>query len=106
MTATTPKFQGTDNMRHLRVIKSMLSRPLPRESVDSVAGAANGPDLIAQLRALFPAGGLNEYIYCERIKFIDRDGKPCHPGVYSFTDKARRLVIRWFATLRQGEQHA
>jgi hypothetical protein len=90
-------------MRYLRVLKAMLTRPMPREAVDSTAGASNGPDLISRIRDLFPAASdLHEYIRCDRINFIDRDGKPCRPGVYSYTEKGRRLVIRWFASLRKG----
>ena len=29
---------------------------------------------------------------------IDRDGKPCRPGVYSFTEKDRRWLFRWLAS--------
>ena len=96
------KFAGTDNPRYLRLLAAFLQRPLPREAVDSIAGAANGPDAISQIRDLFPPGARNEFIDCTRVTFDDRDGKPCHPGVYSLTTKARRLIIQWFATLRQG----
>ncbi len=104
-TPKSPKFSGTDNPRYLRIMMAMLKRPLPREAVDSIAGAANGPDAVSQIRGLFPEGTRNEYIDCTRIDFIDRDGRPCRPGVYSFTSKARRLIIQWFASLRQGVNH-
>lgn len=100
------RFIGTDNPRYLRILKALLTRPLPREAVDSIAGAANGPDAISQIRDLFPKGDRNEFIDCTRIDFVDRDGKPCRPGVYSLTGKARRLIIQWFATLRQGVKYA
>ncbi|OQW85825.1 MAG: hypothetical protein BWK72_20345 [Rhodoferax ferrireducens] len=106
MTAYNPDskiFTGTDNPRHLRVIQVLLMRPLTREAVDSTAGASNGPDLISQIRDLFPAADdLHEFIRCDRINFIDRDGKPCRPGVYSFTEKARRLVIQWISKRKSG----
>ena len=99
---TTPKFLGTDNPRYLRILMAFLNRPLPREAVDSIAGASNGPEAISQIRNLFPAStDRNEFIDCTRIDFTDRDGRPCRPGVYSLTAKARRLVIQWMATLRQ-----
>lgn len=82
-------FTGTDNPRHLRVIHAALRRPLPRKQVDSEAGCSNGPELIAELRRRgleFP---------CVRIEAIDRDGKPCKPGIYNLTNKDRRIIYRW-----------
>ena len=90
------RFLGTDNPRHLRAIAALLRRPLPRESLDSVAGASNGPELVAELRRR----GLE--VPCERIRFIDRDGYPCRPGVYSFTIAYRRMVHLWQAMRTQG----
>lgn len=83
---------STDNPRHLRVIHAALRRSLPREQVDREAGCSNGPELIAELRRRgleFP---------CVRIEAIDRDSKPCRPGVYNLTDKDRRYIFRWLAT--------
>ena len=98
----TPKFTpvstfvGTDNPRHLRAIVALLRRPISRQELDSVAGCANGPALVADLR------GLGLSIDCNRIKFVDRDGCTCRPGVYSFTAADRRKVHQWQAkrTLR------
>lgn len=92
----TSKFKGTDNPRHLRVIPALMARPRRREDVDEIAGCSNGPDLIAALR------GLGLEVPCERIKFIDRDGCECRPGVYSFTSKDRRLVWAWQNRMRKG----
>lgn len=85
------KFTGTENPRHLRAITALLRRPLSRENLDSVAGCSNGPALVDDLRDK----GLE--IPCERITFIDRDGKPCRPGVYHFTEADRRKVYQWQA---------
>lgn len=90
------RFLGTDNPRHLRALAVLLRRPLSRESLDSVAGASNSPDLVAELRRR----GLD--LPCERIQFIDRDGKDCRPGVYSLSEADRRKVHQWQA--RQGGQ--
>lgn len=87
----TRKFTGTTNPRHLRVIQAAMTRPLPRQQLDAVAGASNGPDLVAELRRRgleFP---------CTRTKKIDRDGFDVLPGVYHFTQQDRRRVIRWLA---------
>lgn len=86
------KFTGTDNPRHIRTIVALLRRPTSRKELDGVAGCSNTPELIAELRRR----GLDAP--CERIHFIDRDGKPCRPGVYSFTEKDRRWLFRWLAS--------
>lgn len=90
------RFTGTDNPRHLRAIAALLRRPMPREALDSAAGTSNGPELVAELRRR----GLE--VPCERISFIDRDGRICRPGVYSFTERDRRRLFRWLATDGRG----
>ena len=91
-----PKFTGTDNPRHLRALAVLLRRPVPREQLDSLAGASNSPELVAELRRR----GLE--VPCERIRFIDRDGYTCRPGVYSLTIADRRMVHAWRATRHKG----
>ena len=83
------KFTGTDNPRHLRALAALLRRPLPREHLDRVAGATNSPELVAELRRRGLA------VPCERIRFIDRDGYTCRPGVYSLSNHDRRMVNAW-----------
>lgn len=90
------RFLGTDNPRHLRVLTVLLRRPLAREQLDAVAGASNGPDLVAELRRR----GLD--LPCERIHFVDCDGQGCRPGVYSLTEADRRRVYRWQAGRKHG----
>lgn len=90
------KFSGTDNPRHLRFITAVMVRPRRREDIDSIAGCSNAPELIAELRRR----GLE--VPCDRIRFIDRDGYPCRPGVYSFTASDRRKVWAWQARMRKG----
>jgi hypothetical protein len=82
-------FLGTDNPRHLRVIRAVEVRPTPREEIDRIAGCSNGPDLIAGLREL----GLE--IPCTRTKKLDRDLFTCWPGVYHLTQRDRRLLNDW-----------
>ena len=89
-------FTGTDNPRHLRAITALMRRPISRQELDSVAGASNSPELVAELRRR----GLD--VPCERIRFIDRDGYPCRPGVYSFTPSDRRKFYRWQADSMKG----
>jgi hypothetical protein len=90
------EFTGTDNPRHLRAIAALLTRPTPREQLDGVAGASNSPELVAELRRR----GLT--VPCERIRFIDRDGCMCRPGVYSLTIADRRLIFAWLAKRQKG----
>lgn len=91
---TVPKFTGTNNPRHLRVLAALLRRSMRREHVDAEAGCSNGPELIAELRRR----GLE--IPCSRIEAIDRDGYPCRPGVYHFTRSDRRKVFHWLSQRR------
>jgi hypothetical protein len=90
------KFTGTDNPRHLRVITALMARPRRREDVDDIAGCSNAPDLVAALRRL----GLE--LPCNRIKFLDRDGNICRPGIYSFTEKDRRQIWTWQSRVGKG----
>jgi len=99
MTAYNPDskiFTGTDNPRHLRVIQALMTRPLPREQLDKVAGCSNGPELVAELRRR----GLE--LECTRTKKKDRDLFDCWPGVYHFTKADRRRVIQWLAIRNTG----
>ncbi len=94
------RFTGTDNPRHLRAIAALLRRPMPRESLDHEAGCSNAPELMAELRRR----GLEAP--CQRLRFIDRDGIICRPGVYSLTTADRRKVYAWMATrAKQGAAH-
>ena len=87
----TARFTGTVNPRHLRTIQALMTRPITREHLDQIAGCSNGPELIAELRRR----GLD--MPCKRITFIDRDGYPCRPGVYSLTIADRRMIYAWMA---------
>ena len=83
------KFTGTDNPRHLRVIQSAMIRSRKREEIDSIAGASNGPALIAELRRR----GLR--FRCHRTPGIDRDGYPIKFGIYELDDADRSAVTAW-----------
>ena len=83
------RFLGTDNPRHMRVIQALMTRPLPREQLDRVAGCSNAPDIVAELRRR----GLKAP--CTRTKKQDRDGFDVLPGVYHLTQGDRRRVSAW-----------
>lgn len=86
-------FLGTDNPRYLRALQALLTRPVPREHLDRVAGCSNGPALIAELRALgLPA---KDCLPCDRVPCFDRDGEEVRRGVYSLTPTGRRRVQAW-----------
>lgn len=91
-------FAGTSNPRRLRVIFALMVRPRKREEIDRIAGASNGPELIASLRRR------NVTIPCRRVPGIDRDGNYVTYGVYEFTDNDRRKVLSWLAKLK-GRKH-
>jgi hypothetical protein len=96
----TSKFTGTSNARHLRAIAALLRRPMPRESLDKEAGCSNSPELVAELRRR----GLDreKHLPCERVPFVDRDGKPCQPGVYHLTPAGKRLIRDWQLRIKEG----
>jgi len=91
------KFSGTGNHRHLRVIRALQIRPRKREEIDRIAGASNGPALIAELRRR----GL--HIPCDRVPGIDRDGFLVKFGVYSLSEDDRRKVRMWQRRLNGGK---
>lgn len=88
---TKRKFTGTDNPRHLRVIATLLYRPISEEELDSLAGSNDGLELVEELRRL----GLDAP--CKSISFTDLDGQPCCPDVYSLTPRDCRVVRAWLA---------
>jgi hypothetical protein len=90
------RFKGTSNPRHLRVIAALLRGPQPRQTLDAIAGCANSPELVAELRRR----GLDTP--CTRIEARDRDGRPCKPGIYHFTDSDRRKLNRWLSQRAAG----
>lgn len=84
-------FEGTENLRWLRILHALMTRSRTREDVDRIAGASNGPAAIAALRAL----GLAGHLLCEKTPVIDRDGLEVQRGVYFLTAKGRRMVGAW-----------
>lgn len=89
-------FSGTGNSRHLRVIHALMIRPRRREEIDSIAGASNGPELMAELRRR----GLR--VKCRLTPGIDRDGYPIKFGVYVFDDEDRCKIKLWWGKRTVG----
>lgn len=91
-TAETVTFAGTENPRYLRALHALLTRPMPRKSVDSTAGCSDVPDLIAALRAL----GLGKRgLPCAMVPDTDRDGRAVRRGVYYLSEPGRRAIKAW-----------
>ena len=87
----TRKFIGPGCPRQERLLNALLAHPVSREAADRIAGASNGPDVVARLRKR----GLSAP--CEMRRGIDRDGKKVLYGVYSLTDSDRQAVAAWKA---------
>lgn len=90
-TKTTPGFTP----RQGRVVEALCSTDgwIARESVDRIAGASNGPQVIAELRHRWGIA-----IEMKRVDCLDRDGRPCKPGRYRITPDGRQRVT----TLARG----
>lgn len=89
-----PPPQGrlsTFNPRMIRLVYALLHGPLMRKDVDRIAGCANGPDLIANIRSL-GLGRIN--LPCILIPVIDRDGKKSLAGRYSVTEEGKELLVK------------
>ena len=90
------KFAGTDNPRHLRVLRALQTRPRPREDIDRISGASNGPELMAELRRR----GLE--VPCRRTPCIDKDGFEVLRGIYYLTAGDKALIRAWLARRAKG----
>lgn len=76
--------------RQTRVVRALLDSGnwIARESIDRIAGAANGPEIIRQLRQRFG----HDAIEMERISVVDGDGLLTQPGRYRLTDWGRQCL--------------
>lgn len=79
--------------RQSRLLHALLTTSgwIPRESVDRITGASNGPQIISELRAKVTG---RDGIDMLRIDGIDRDGKACKPGQYRLTSNGRQRVLQ------------
>ncbi|WP_315122499.1 hypothetical protein [Comamonas antarctica] len=85
--ATTAQVMTPRQERVLQALAGTTSW-IAREAIDRIAGASNGPDVIARLRHKL---GIDA-IEMERVEVIDRDGRPAKPGHYRLTDTGRRRL--------------
>lgn len=82
----TPKLTP----RQRRVLGALISGEwLARETVDRIAGASNGPQVILELRRKLAGHG---GIEMQQVEATDRDGRNCKPGRYRLTPAGRQRV--------------
>ena len=84
-----PRF----SRRQQRVLDALLltSGRLPREVIDQLAGASNGPSIIARLRGKLGHDAIETSI----TEVVDRDGKTSRPGRYRLTAEGRARLAQW-----------
>lgn len=90
------EFTGTGNPRHLRVLHALQTRPRPREDIDRISGASNGPELMAELRRR----GLD--VPCSKTPCIDKDGFVVLRGIYHLTDTDKDRLRSWLERRSKG----
>lgn len=76
--------------RQARVVKALASSDkwISRESIDRIAGASNGPEIIRQLRCRFGY----DAIEMVRVSEVDCDGLPVQVGRYRLSSEGRQLL--------------
>lgn len=72
-----------------------------REDVDRIAGASNGPDVVAQLRRRVTG---RDGIEMQMVKGEDRDGQSVEFGRYRMTTEGKRLAVL-VGLLSEGDAH-
>jgi hypothetical protein len=77
--------------RQMRVIAALVQANdwVSRESIDRIAGASNGPQIILELRRKVTSW---DGIEMARQDALDRDGRSCKPGRYRLTPIGRQRV--------------
>lgn len=78
--------------RQSRVLEALLQTEgwITRESVDRIAGASNGPQIILELRRKVTG---HDGIEMRKAESRDRDGKACQPGRYRLTSLGRQRAL-------------
>jgi hypothetical protein len=95
-TPTTGHALTITNPRQRRALLALLGGPVSREQLDRITGASNSPNVIRLLRC----NGFE--IPCTYTEEIDRDGKPCTPGMYGLTESDKALTLAMLTNGRQG----
>jgi hypothetical protein len=81
--------------RQSRLLRALLDTHgwIPRESVDRITGASNGPQIVREVRAKVTG---REGIETQHVESTDRDGKACKPGQYRLTAVGRERALKVF----------
>jgi hypothetical protein len=84
--------QTTFTPRQLRLAYALLGAEgwLPREDVDRITGASNGPQVVSELRAKVTG---HDGIEMQQVEATDRDGRQCKPGRYRLTPQGRARLL-------------
>jgi hypothetical protein len=87
--------------RQTRVLQALLCTDgwIPRESIDRIAGASNGPQIILELRRKV-AGA--DGIEMTHIETQDSDGRTCKPGQYRLTGQGRERALQVLSSLSEA----
>ena len=89
-------FLGPKSPRQERVLTALMTgEPLTNAHVRRIAGAANGPDVVAKLRAR-GLSAANELV-TEFVEVTDVDGEVARIGRWRLTDRGQAKVAAWMA---------
>lgn len=95
-------FLGPTSPRQERVLEALMSGvSMTNANVRAIAHAANGPDVIAKLRAR----GLSasDDLVTEYVDIVDADDKTARIGRWRLTDAGRLKVAAWMAEQQPRE---
>lgn len=82
--------------RQSRLLEALLQASdwISRESVDRIAGASNGPQIVLEVRRKVTG---HDGIEMRKADATDRDGKACKPGRYRLSTQGRQRAMEWLA---------
>lgn len=82
--------------RQMRLLEALLQANdwITRESVDRIAGASNGPQVVLEVRRKVTG---HDGIEMQKADATDRDGKACKPGRYRLSTVGRQRAANWLA---------
>ena len=94
----TPPKAGTLTPRQFRLLTELLHAGgwISRESVDRIAGASNGPQIVLELRRKVTG---YDGIEMQKVAATDRDGRPCKPGRYRLSAAGRKRAAAFMVAL-------
>ncbi len=82
------------SVRENRVLCALIQTEkwISRESIDRIAGASNGPQVIKNIRLKITG---HDGIKMVQFPAIDRDGRACRPGYYQLSTQGRERAINY-----------